>query len=262
MERQNFTLRHFLVTIKQLRYNAAKKGGRQVAFLVGCIIGSFSHVVGIRLPQQQNWWSARSACPHCKQVLRAYELIPIVSYILQRGRCRLCNERISLRYIIIELFAGVWSALFFAQYGMTYDWLVHVLLLLFCCIIIVSDWLYMVVPNRVLLYVGVPLCVLASAGQSLYSMIGGAVVGFLLLYTIYRLTEGIGAGDVKLMLILGAIVQLQKLFFMLFIACMIGMLLCFVQRKRIIPFAPALCFATLLTLYIDALQFITIGREL
>lgn len=228
-----------------------------MAFVIGCVIGSFSHVVGMRLPQQQNWLLARSACPKCQRVLRPYELLPIISYLLQLGRCRSCKQIIPARYVMIEVFSGVWSMLFFWQHSISFHWLMHLFIVMFCVVIIVADWLYMLVPNRVLLFFGVPLCIITSAGQSLYSMIGGAAVGFCMLYTIYRLTKGLGAGDVKLVAILGAIVQLEQLFFMLTVACIIGFIIVFVRRATIIPFAPALCSATLLTLFIDDMQFFT-----
>ena len=149
------------------------------------------------------------------------------------------------------------SYAFYALYGMSLQWGLALLLMLFCVIVSASDLTYMIVPNKVLLYVGLPLALLYSLQQSMYSMITGAVVAFGLLYAIHLLTDGIGAGDVKLVAILGAFVQIEQLFFMLSIACMFGFCLFVVRRERIIPFAPALCMATLVTLLVDDLQLFT-----
>lgn len=227
-----------------------------MSFIVGAIVASFSYVVGVRLPQRQNWWTARSQCPYCQATLTWYELLPIISFLWQRGRCRLCRCRIAWRYVLFELAGGVMSYAFYALYGMSLQWGLALLLMLFCFIVSASDLTYMIVPNKVLLYVGLPLALLYSLQQSMYSMITGAVVAFGLLYAIHLLTDGIGAGDVKLVAILGAIVQIEQLFFMLSIACMIGFCLFAMRRTRIIPFAPALCVATVVTLYVDELQWL------
>lgn len=229
-----------------------------MAFVIGTIIASFSYVVGVRLPQQQNWWWARSQCPHCQHMLQWYELVPLLSFIWQRGRCRRCHARISWQYMAVELIGGLVSALFFTVYGASLQWLLLLCLLMFCVIVSVADALYMIVPNRVLLFVGIPLCALYSLQQDVYSMIVGAAVGFTLLYTLHRITGGVGAGDVKLIFILGAIVQIQQLFMLLFIACLMGFCFFFWKRQHIMPFAPALCAATLITLYIEQLQWLTL----
>lgn len=228
-----------------------------MSFIIGAIVASFSYVVGVRLPQHKNWWSARSQCPCCHATLRWYELVPIISFVWQLGRCRHCQSRISWRYVVVELCGGVVSVAFYSLYGMSLQWGMALFIMLFCFIVSVADMTYMIVPNRVLLYVGVPLLLLYSLQQSIYSMIAGAVVAFGLLYTIHLLTDGIGAGDVKLVAILGAFVQIEQLFFMLSIACMFGFCLFVVRRERIIPFAPALCMATFVTLFVDDLQLFT-----
>lgn len=225
-----------------------------VAIIIGAVLGSFSHVVGLRLPLKQNWWNSRSRCDSCQRVLSWNELVPLVSYIWLQGKCKNCTQRIPVGHVIAELFGAVYSVCAFLLIGWSLDYVAALLFCVFITIICTADWYYMLVPNRVLIYVGIPLTIVMLQQERLLECLLGAVLGFAVLYSIMIVTNGIGAGDVKLMLILGSIVSIQQLFMMLFLACVIGFIIVFLLRSRQIPFAPALCIATMLCYFAQLLQ--------
>ena len=76
-------------------------------FFLGASLGSFYHVVGYRMPIGENWVSDRSRCPGCSHELRFYELMPVLSYVLQGGKCRSCGMKIKPIYLLSEIFAGL-----------------------------------------------------------------------------------------------------------------------------------------------------------
>ncbi len=208
------------------------------AILAGLCIGSFINVVVHRLPvmMKRAWeaeiaeatgtrpepddgyparydlWHPRSACPHCGHVLRAWENIPLVSYVLLRGRCRHCGHAIGARYPLIELAGALLAALALAVYGPTTAALAAfglcAALLAMSAIDIQTGYLpdSMTLP---LLWAGLAIN-LAGTFASLRAAVIGAMAGYLFLWSIYWLfkwlrgIEGIGFGDLKLLAALGA----------------------------------------------------------
>ncbi|CAN0618366.1 Leader peptidase / N-methyltransferase [Burkholderia multivorans] len=208
------------------------------AILAGLCIGSFINVVVHRLPvmMKRAWeaeiaeatgtrpepgdgyparydlWHPRSACPHCGHVLRAWENIPLVSYVLLRGRCRHCGHAIGARYPLIELAGALLAALALTVYGPTAAALAAfglcAALLAMSAIDIQTGYLpdSMTLP---LLWAGLAIN-LAGTFASLRAAVIGAMAGYLFLWSIYWLfkwlrgIEGIGFGDLKLLAALGA----------------------------------------------------------
>ncbi len=93
-------------------------GGQIIAFIVGCILGSFYNVVIYRLPSGQSIVRPASRCPACGNAIAAYDNIPLVSYLLLGGRCRHCKASISLRYPLVEGLSGLLAMLLFRRYGL------------------------------------------------------------------------------------------------------------------------------------------------
>src|SRR6516165_9132575 len=95
------------------------------ALVFGLVIGSFLNVVILRLPQGISISLPRSHCPQCKQLISWYDNIPVLSYILLRGRCRRCKKKFSARYPFIEAVTGLVSVLLFLKFGLTVPWGIH-----------------------------------------------------------------------------------------------------------------------------------------
>lgn|SRR5699024_7179345 len=233
-------------------------------FLLGLIFGSFFNVVGMRIPQKQPFVNTRSFCPQCSHQLKWYELIPVLSYILQRGKCSCCQENISLLYPAIELITGVLFAFCYIETGLAPELLTALFFISMLMIILVSDIRYMLIPNKILLFF-LPLFIIMRVIQPLepwWSPIAGALTGVLILAVIILVSRGgMGAGDMKLFGLLGIVLGLEKTFLTLFLSCAIGaviglglLLFKVIDRKQPVPFGPYIVAAAVVTyFYSDSL---------
>jgi leader peptidase (prepilin peptidase)/N-methyltransferase len=179
--------------------------------MLGLSVGSFLNVCIHRLPLGQSIVSPRSRCPGCGYVLRWYDNIPILSYVLLRGRCRSCGGAIAVRYPLVELITmGVFVA-HYAVFGLD---ILLVPRLLFACALIVLfaiDFEHHLLPNAITLpgiVVGLAFSLLLPPGWQ--SALIGVVIGGGVLWAIgeayFRLAgqEGMGGGDVKMLAMIGA----------------------------------------------------------
>lgn len=246
-----------------------------LVFLFGLAVGSFLNVVIYRTLHGESPFVGRSKCPGCKKTIRALDNIPLVSYILLRGKCRYCKRVISLRYPVVEFLTGVlfvwWfiaGSLFFrlTQFPFIHlqpiIWLVIGLLLLS---LFFTDLYYGVLPDvLVFLLVGVSLVyrlVLTLSGvmqpRDFWLYIGssiGALLFFLLLILVTR-GRGMGLGDAKIAMALGLILGWPSIAVALFVSFISGALvalaLLIVGKKKFgqtIPFGPFLIFGTFVAL--------------
>ncbi|MFD1038121.1 prepilin peptidase [Virgibacillus byunsanensis] len=228
-------------------------------FLLGLIFGSFFNVVGLRLPQNQPFANDRSICPHCNHTLSWYELIPVLSYIFQGGKCRHCKGEISFIYPVMELTTGLLFAYSYVTIGLKIELIVALLLISMLVIIIVSDMTYMLIPNKVLLFF-LPLFIIMRFIQPLdpwWTSIAGALVGIATIAIVIMISRGgMGAGDMKLFGVLGIVLGIDKVLLAFFLSCVIGalvgmILLVFklINRKQPIPFGPYIVIATWITYF-------------
>ncbi|GAB3065246.1 prepilin peptidase [Virgibacillus ainsalahensis] len=228
-------------------------------FMIGLIFGSFYNVVGLRLPKQINFANDRSVCTHCKHQLTWYENIPLLSFIIQGGRCRHCSEKISCIYPVIELFTGVLFALSYYLVGLGLEIVTTLLLVSMLMIILVSDIKYMIIPNKVLLFF-LPLFIMMRIIQPLqpwWSAVLGGIIGMMIIAIIIFVSRGgMGAGDMKLFGVLGIVLGIEKVLLAFFLSCIIGsvfgmVLLLFkvIDRKQPVPFGPYIVIAALMTYF-------------
>ena len=179
-----------------------------IVFVLGLVFGSFLNVVGYRVPRGESIIRPRSHCPRCQQPLAFYELIPVVSWLCLRGTCRTCNGPISVRYPIVEL---VTASLFAATVlnGMKPgEVLATCVFWMFMSAVTVTDLTAMRVPNIISLPGAVAVFVLSvTSGLQTWSVsLLGALTGFAVMFGIHLLSGGnLGLGDVKLYLLIGAI---------------------------------------------------------
>ncbi|WP_042146554.1 A24 family peptidase [Paucisalibacillus sp. EB02] len=230
-----------------------------IFLLLGLILGSFFNVVGIRVPNNQTFTNDRSYCPHCKHTLSWYELIPVFSYILQRGKCRNCKTKISIIYPVFELATGYLFALSYVHYGLTIELITSLLLVSMLVIITVSDIKYMLIPNKILLFF-LPFFIIMRVIQPhdpWWSPIVGAIIGFgIIAIIIFVSRGGMGAGDMKLFAVLGIVLGTKNVLLAFFLSCLIGSVVGIVllatkiiNRKQPVPFGPYIVIATLITYF-------------
>jgi leader peptidase (prepilin peptidase) / N-methyltransferase len=224
-------------------------------FIYSLLLGSFFNVVGLRVPVGESIMFPRSHCPRCKRQLAARELIPVVSYVWQAGKCRGCGEKISPLYPFIELSTAILFTISPLLAGWSKELLVSWTLISLLMIIVVSDIRYMIIPDKILL----AFAFLFALERLFIPFIPwrdaliGAAVGFLLLFLIAVISKGgMGGGDIKLFALLGFVLGwkmvLLAFFFSTFygtIIGLVGMALGKVRRREPMPFAPAIALGTL-----------------
>ncbi|MGG5254890.1 prepilin peptidase [Neobacillus sp. SM06] len=224
-------------------------------FLYGLIFGSFFNVVGLRVPVKQSIVAPRSACPFCGRQLKVYELIPVISFLLQGGKCRGCKARISPLYPIVELLTGVLFAVAPVFVGWSQELIVAWTLISLLMIIFVSDLRYMLIPDKILLiFSGIFLLErivipLTPWRDSLF----GAATGFLLLLAIALISKGgMGGGDIKLFAVIGFVLGVKLVVLSFFLSALYGaifgiaaLLLKIVKRRQPIPFGPFIVAGTI-----------------
>ena len=224
-------------------------------FIFGLCIGSFLNVCIYRLPASKSIRHPRSSCTSCNELIPFYDNIPVLSYLLLRGRCRFCREPISLRYPVIELLTGMFALITFLKYGLSLEALIYFIYIAALLVITFIDIDHQIIPDVISLP-GIPLFFLASFGLSqinyLDSLIGILVGGgslFVVAWTYSLITkkEGMGGGDIKLLAMIGAVIGWKGVLFTIFVASAIGTLsglrVMLKSRKGMklkIPFGPFL----------------------
>jgi leader peptidase (prepilin peptidase)/N-methyltransferase len=224
-------------------------------FFSGLIFGSFFNVVGLRVPAGESIVKPRSHCPSCKRTLTAWELVPVVSYVVQGGKCRGCGVRISPLYPFVELFTAILFTISLLVVGWSKELVVSWTLISLLMIIFVSDIRYMIIPDKVLLFFAVIFIIERIFVPLLpwWDSLVGAVVGFSLLLLIAVLSKGgMGGGDIKLFALLGFVLGWKMVLLAFFLSTlygtvfgMIGMVLGKVRRGEPMPFGPYIVFGTL-----------------
>lgn len=235
-------------------------------FILGAALGSFLHVVAERYMTSRNAFSGRSYCPHCKKTLSAFELVPILSYVLSRAECRSCKAEIPVHYPILELLTGVVTVALFmpvitSQSGMY----VAILAYIIACILVVLiriDTKHMLLPDGfIYLLAVIGMLYGYFSGRDFSDCIFGILAGSGALYLLWVGTggRGIGFGDVKLMIPLGIVFGLQGVVTLLFISFfsggVVGVFLLASGRvtpKTAIPFGPFLAGSALFLLVFPA----------
>lgn len=225
-----------------------------IILVLGLCLGSFLNVVIHRLPQGLSIARPRSRCPGCKAPVAPIDNIPVLSYIMLRGRCRHCGERISPRYPIIELLG---AGSLFAAAILSPDPLsaaLRGLFLLAMLAVIFIDMDFGIIPDKITLpgtLIG--LAIAPLLGVSYLNSLLGILVGagwLLLVIAVYRILRGVvgmGGGDVKLAAMLGAWLGWQgvlaTLFIGSFIGSLVGLTLIYLHRKdgqMTLPYGPFL----------------------
>lgn len=219
-----------------------------IIVLIGMAWGSFLNVVIYRLPRDMSLIRPRSSCPHCRQKIKFYENIPVFSYILLRGKCRYCENRIPFSYFLVEVLTPLSFIIVLAQYGLSLHFLAACLFVSAMIALGFIDFYHQILPDEITLS-GLLLALVYSFFRddlSLRQALTGAVIGagfILFLYGAYyllRKKEGIGMGDVTMMLLIGAFLGWQLTFFTLVLASFIGVVVgvyFILARKKNLQFA-------------------------
>ena len=247
-------------------------------FVLGAIVGSFLNVVVIRLKNKEPFLSNRSYCLFCKKKLSWYELIPIISFIIQKGRCRNCDKKISWQYPLVEFFTGLIFLLIIFSFsaqggsasgGQFSDVINLVFLLLISCFLIilfVYDLKYYLIPDKIIY----PAIILTFGFRILdlfrvwnlgfriwLDYLLAVIIGGAFFLAIFVMSHGkwMGIGDVKIGILMGLLLGISGILTALFLAFLSGaivsIVLLILKKKTFqseIPFGPFLTAATFVSL--------------
>lgn len=220
-------------------------------FVYGSTIGSFLNVVIHRLPKKEDIVLERSHCPSCGEKIKSYDLIPVISYLLLRGRCRNCKTYISKRYPLVEMFTGVICVITFMVNGCN---VVSIILFIFAAILIAIgfiDWDTMTIPDSLVISIivcSVPLFFLQPEISVWERLVGFVVISVPMLLLTMIVPGAFGGGDIKLMAASGLVLGLGNNVVAAFIGVLIGgtyaiylLRMKKVEKKSHMPFGPSLC---------------------
>jgi leader peptidase (prepilin peptidase) / N-methyltransferase len=177
-----------------------------LAGILGAIVGSFLNVVAYRLPRGESLSHPPSHCPRCGQPVKPYDNIPVVSWLLLRGRCRHCKEPISPRYPIVEAGTALLCALVVVVKGANEEAVIGIVLVLLLVPITLIDLDHHLIPNKITypgFVVGVILVAALTPGELVEALIASAGAGGFLFVAWFLYPRGMGMGDVKLAFVLG-----------------------------------------------------------
>jgi len=235
--------------------------------IFGLIIGSFINVCIYRIPIGESIAFPPSHCGKCKHKLSALDLVPVLSFIFLKRKCRYCGENISMRYPLVEILVSILFVLTYIRYGFSLEYLAFLVLLISLVIISFIDLDHKIIPNKMTLFIGILGIVFVIFGITvkwqdalLGLLVGGGILYLLgLLSLFFMKKEGMGGGDIKLLAVAGLYLGWQRIIFSLMISSyvalfIIGILLVFkkIKKTQSIPFGPFLSTGIIIVvLYYD-----------
>jgi leader peptidase (prepilin peptidase)/N-methyltransferase len=208
------------------------------AFVLGGIWGSFCNVCIYRLPDNDSVITGRSFCRSCKNKIKWYDNIPLLSFIFLRGKCRSCNNKISSQYFLVELISAISFLFIYFIYGLSVTTLLLIILSIFFIIIFFIDLKHYIIPNELtfpLMLIGFVKSFDPNLNQTIFpnyinSLLGGffgyAVIWLIIFfYKKVRNKEGMGLGDAKLMAVVGFWFGWASIPFTIFISSAVALVL-------------------------------------
>jgi leader peptidase (prepilin peptidase)/N-methyltransferase len=238
-----------------------------VSIVFGALIGSFLNVCIVRLPKEESIVTPGSHCPHCKTPIKFHDNIPLVSYLLLKGRCRYCKESISVQYPLIEGITALSSLFLFIKFGPSLGFLIYFAFVAALIVITVIDLYHQIIPDVISLPgIGVGLLGSLVLPQLTFfdSLIGFLVGGgsLFLVATLYQWLfkrEGMGGGDVKLLAMIGAFLGWKAVILTILLGSLVGSITGIIimalkgkDFKYAIPFGPFLSLGAVIALFYEA----------
>jgi leader peptidase (prepilin peptidase)/N-methyltransferase len=234
-----------------------------IAFISGTIIGSFLNVCIYRIPEGESVIYPYSHCPECGERIKWYDNIPVISYLILRGKCRNCGKKISVQYPLVELLTGILTTGVVYRYGLSFVSFYFLILIYVLIVVSMIDLKTMFVPIKlcyfamvtgILLSLFVP--VISFKDSILGASFGAGIILFIIeTYYIFTGKEGMGYGDASIMAIIGAFLGWEKVLLTIFFASLIGsvagIIIMVVKGKNTkfaLPFGPFLSAGAYITM--------------
>jgi prepilin signal peptidase PulO-like enzyme (type II secretory pathway) len=231
------------------------------SLLFGACFGSFVTMASYRLPRNEDIFCKKSYCPKCKKAIKYFSLIPIFSWIFQKGRCSICGIKISIRYPLIEIITSILFLLSYFKFGISFNTIIFDLIIVTCLIMLVADFETYILPDSLQISLLIlSLAFIYNNNYDIFYHTCSALLYFLVMYltalVVSRLKkkDALGGGDLKFITIVGLILGINEITIFLFLSGLIGVIFGLIWKKvkknDYFPFAPALISSFLLLMFI------------
>lgn len=226
-------------------------------FVVGSCFGSFFNVISERKKTEESFLKGRSHCPVCGEPLKIFDIIPVISYILLRGKCRFCKTHIPIRYLWAEILGGVSCVMVYMAYGPSWRSVYVCSIGLVLVLITLIDFSTMEIPDSLIIVIGAfALVGLAFKDIPLWSRaIGFFIISLPMFGIILAIPDAFGGGDIKLIAVCGFILGFDKTLLAMFIALITGGIYAVLllvtgraQKKEHMAFGPYICLGVFLSM--------------
>ncbi|NME95756.1 prepilin peptidase [Clostridium cochlearium] len=233
-----------------------------IIFILGLIIGSFLNVCIYRIPREESLAYPPSHCTKCGNKIKSYDLIPLISYILLKGKCRYCKEKVSIRYPIIELITGINFSVIYLIYGLGFNFVKYCTFICFLLVIGIIDFDTTDVYVKTTLSGTLAAVIFMIIEKYLYKVsisnyLYGAAMAAGLITLIILFTNGMGWGDVEICGMCGLFLGIKLTIVMLMLSFIIGSIISVLlialkkkTRKDYIPFGPFISIASALAIFL------------
>ena len=231
-------------------------------FIIGLTIGSFLNVCIYRIPLGESIAYPPSHCTNCSSEIKAYDLIPIISYIFLGGKCRSCGEKISIKYPILELFTGIMFYFVFKEYGLTIIALKYFIMITFLIVIAVIDLntqdVYSVTTYSCIA-IGIVMMLIEKIylNEDIWTYVIGLIIGVVVIGGIVFIAGGMGEGDIEIAAICGVFLGWQNMILTILLSFIIGgivggvlIILKKKTKRDAIAFGPFLFIGALISLFL------------
>lgn len=234
-------------------------------FIIGAIMGSFLACMGYRIPNKIKTTYPSSFCSNCKKSLKWYMNIPILSYIFLKGRCHYCKEKIGVIYFLCEILCATLFLISYKLFGFSLDFFISIILVCVLITIIISDFLYYYISDRVLIIGAIAVLIVLFIflpSNLVLNRLVAAIILFLVMIGLKILgnsmfnRESLGDGDIKLMALIGLSLGLLESFIALFFAAVLALIygLSIIKKNKegILPFGPFILVGALCLIYFSS----------
>ena len=228
-----------------------------IFFITGLLIGSFLNVCIYRIPLHKSIIKTPSSCGSCGHRLNYYDMLPVVNYVINSGKCRYCGEKYSIQYPLVELSNGLLYGAIALKYGYSLAAVLYCILGSILITISVIDLKHKIIPDGLnIVIAAISIIFVLNDNSILTDRIFGALLGFVLFLAIALATDAMGGGDIKLIAGLGAVFGVEGVLFIVFFSFVIGAAISVVlliikikNRKDELSFGPFISIAALLYIF-------------
>ncbi len=225
-------------------------------FIYGLFIGSFLNVCIYRIPSGISIIKPHSSCGSCGHKLNFADMVPVVNYIVNKGKCRYCGSNYSVQYPLIEILNGLLYVLVYIRFGLTLNSVLYCLIISLLITISIIDLRHKIIPDGLnIIGLGLGIIYIIINKQLSDSLIGAAT-GLGLFLLIALITNAMGGGDIKLMAVLGLIFGIKGILFTTLFSFVTGAVISVIllalkikSRKDEIPFGPFISLSALIYIF-------------